>query len=72
MQIRFVIFVGLIICGLESSDDFVGLYFVWCTYSNHCYIADKQIHKNLNPTEITNHMVYCWLLVNFLLEVLVL
>ena len=47
---------------------FRGFIFLWCTYSNHSVIWLKfsnflwigtayKIHKNLNPTEITNHTV---------------
>ena len=58
-------FCGLTFCGLESSDDFVGLYFHDLSLS---YTATKfskfswinrvhKIHENLNPTKITDHTV---------------
>ena len=46
--------------GLESSDDFIGLYFCGiATYSNfNSYVANlwirrlHEIHENLNPTKL--------------------
>ena len=62
IDVQLVIFVGLIFCGLKSSDNFVGLYFRGVP-TIISYIAEIQIsrvheiHENLNPTEITNHTV---------------
>ena len=60
--VRLIIFVGLIFRGLRSWW-FCRFIFSWHTYSS--YIAkiqwmspEHKIHKNLNPTEITNHTIY--------------